>query len=364
MKALILKSTTEPPTVDTIPTPQPTLGSAVVKVEIANIISYMRDIYNGKRRYPFPMPLVPGISAVGRVAAVGPDASRLEVGDLVYIDCTIRSRDDPTHVFLAGIYDGDSAGSKKLMKDVWRDWTYAEYCRAPLENLTRIDEEKLLGTGGLGYSIAELSYVSALMVPYGGLRTINLQAGQTVVVAPATGPFGGAAVVVAQAMGARVIAMGRRKEALEALKSRVAHPDRLETVQITGDVQAEIVAIKHAAGGEVDAFFDIGPPAADKSSHIASCILSLRHGGKVALMGGYLGDIAIPARPIMHKNLSIHGKWMYERSDMDDMFKLIETGVLKLPTVVKGEYALEEWEEAWDRAAECIGLGEQVVIKP
>ena len=76
------------------------------------------------------------------------------------------------------------------MKDVFRDWSYAEYCRAPLENLTLLNESRLTGLktdGGLGYSHSQISYASALMVPYGGLRDIELRAGQTVIVAPATG---------------------------------------------------------------------------------------------------------------------------------------------------------------------------------
>jgi D-arabinose 1-dehydrogenase-like Zn-dependent alcohol dehydrogenase len=71
MKALVLKSTSEPPTVEIVPTPQPSEGTAVVQILYAGVISYIRDIYNGKRSYPFPTPLITGTSAIGRIAAVG-----------------------------------------------------------------------------------------------------------------------------------------------------------------------------------------------------------------------------------------------------------------------------------------------------
>jgi len=64
-RALVLTSTDEPPEVRVIPTPQAGPGSAVVKVEAANIISYSKNIYNGSRKYPLPMPLVIGTSAIG-----------------------------------------------------------------------------------------------------------------------------------------------------------------------------------------------------------------------------------------------------------------------------------------------------------
>ena len=292
MKALVLKSTSEPPTIQTVPTPQPDIGSAVIRILAANVISYMRDIYNGKRQYPFPTPLIPGTSAIARIAAVGPDATKLKPGDLVLFDNTIRSRDDPSHVFLSAIIQGATAGSAKLMRDVYRDGSYAEYCRVPLESLYVFDEKRLTrspGDGGLGYKIEELGSVCGILVPYGGLRDIELRAGQTVIVAPATGPFGGWAVAVALAMGARVIAMGRNKAALERLKKRVPLPERLETVPITGDLLADADALKQH--GQIDAYFDIGPPEASGSTHIKSCILALRHSAKISFMGGYDGGM-------------------------------------------------------------------------
>lgn len=369
MKALVLKSTSEPPTVETVPTPQPTLGSAVVRIIAANVISYIRDIYNGKRKYPFPTPLIPGTSAIARVAAVGPDATALKRGDLVLLDCLVRSRDEPTDVFLAAIIQGGTAGSAKLMRDVFRDWAYAEYARVPLENLTRFDEKRLMGSpadGGLGYRIEMLSFIASAMVPYGGLKDIGLQAGETVIVSPATGQFGGAAVLVALAMGARVIAMGRSVSALEGVKKKVPTSERVEIVPITGDVMADCNELKKH--GPIDAWFAIGPPQAAGSTHIKSCFLALRHGARISLMGGYKDDFSIPHNVIMHGNMRIYGKWMYERSDIADMMKLIEHGLLKLGehsgTEVVGEYPLEQWKEAWDAAAEHAGMGQGVLIKP
>jgi NADPH:quinone reductase-like Zn-dependent oxidoreductase len=93
------------------------------------------------------------------------------------------------------------------MHGEWRDWTYAEYAKVPLENCFPLDEARLLGsveTGGLGYSLENLTQIPRLLVPHGGLADIKLQAGETIIIAPATGMFGGRAVEVALAMGAKV----------------------------------------------------------------------------------------------------------------------------------------------------------------
>lgn len=86
-------------------------------------------------------------------------------------------------------------------------------------------------------------------------------------------------------MGARVIAMGRNRDFLAVLKKKVPFPERVETVPITGDMQADCDELKKH--GQIDAFYDIGPPEAHKSTHIKSAILALRHGARISLMGGY-----------------------------------------------------------------------------
>ncbi|KAK5158423.1 hypothetical protein LTS14_003442 [Recurvomyces mirabilis] len=369
MQALILNSTSEPPIVQTVPVPQVTPGTAIVRVLVANIISYTRHIYNGDRKYPFPTPLIPGSSAIGRIVSLPSDATRLQLNDLVFIDCIVRSRDEPTDIFLAAIVEGGTPGSAKLMRDVYRDWTYAEYCRAPIENLIPLNERTLLGSpkeGGLGYTTHDLAYLAAILVPYGGLRGIRLEAGETVVVAPATGPFGGAAVLCALAMGARVLALGRNTASLAKLKERAPYTERLYTVPLTNDPATDLAALQQY--GEIDIFFDIGPPEAAKSTHIKTCILSLRHGGRVSLMGGYHEDIPVPHRVIMHRNLTLKGKWMCERDDIFAMLKLVETGMLPLGkkggVEVTGTFPLGEWKEAWDLAAEKAGFGEYCLLCP
>jgi len=118
----------------------------------------MGAIYSGARQYLFPTPLVPGTSAIGHVAAVGPDATSLVLGQLVHVDCVVRVRDDPTNVGLSGIHEGFGESSRRLMKGGWRDSTYAEYAKVPLENYYGLDEERLCGEEmGLEYQIKDMA---------------------------------------------------------------------------------------------------------------------------------------------------------------------------------------------------------------
>ncbi|TAQ85286.1 hypothetical protein B7494_g6383 [Chlorociboria aeruginascens] len=365
-RALVQHVKAEPLQVEAIPTPQPTPGSAIVKVIAANVVSYSGEVFNGKRKYNYPTPIVTGFSAVGRVAATGPDSTLLLPGRLVFVDCVIRGRDDPSVVMLSGFMEGVTEGSRKLIRGEWRDSTYAEYVKAPLENCIPLNEAVLCGNpkdGGLGYDVDRLAFISTLLVPYGGLRDMRLEAGETVIIAPATGGFGGSAVLTALAMGTKVIAMGRNAEALAKLKTLSR---RVETVQITGNQEEEIAALQKF--GSADAFLDISPKEASNSTHFKSAILSLRRGGRVSLMGGYLGDIAIPHMIVMMNSIKLHGVWMYTRDDIGMLMKMIESGVLGLGdkdgVSVVGTFPLEKWQEAFDVAAKNATMGRMVLLKP
>jgi NADPH:quinone reductase-like Zn-dependent oxidoreductase len=346
-RALVQEVYAQPPVVKEQPVPQPTPGSAIVRILVAGVISYMRDIYDGTRKYSYPTPLTLGTSAIGRVVATGLDATSLVPGQLVHIDCTIRGRDEDSNMFLLGIHEGYSEGSRKLMRGEWRNATFAEYAKMPLENLDPLDEEVLTKT--LGYQIHELITISRMLVPFGGLRDIRLEAGETVIVAPATGGFGGAAVEVALAMGARVIAMGRNEKELERVKS--IDPVRVETVQIVGDVAAEVKALQ--AFGTIDAFFDISPPFAAESSHLKSAFLALRRGGRLSFMGG-LREVTLNTTVMMHRNIQIKGKWMYERDDIRLLIRMVERGILRIGKRPGAKelriFPLEGWSEAFDLA--------------
>ncbi|PVH89767.1 alcohol dehydrogenase [Cadophora sp. DSE1049] len=360
-RALILSSTSSPPEVETIPTPQPGPGSVIARIEVVNVISYANEVYNGTRKYPFPMPLVIGFSAIARVVAPGPDATKLRPGQLVLFDTFVKGRDDPTSAFLMGIHEGYSEGSRTLMRGEWRDATFAEFAKLPLENCHVLDEGVLLGK--LGYRMAELQEMNRLLIPYGGLRDIDLKPGETIIISPATGPFGSAAVKVALSMGAKVIAMGRNIDILKRIQSS---NDRVEIVQITNDVETDTKALQQF--GTIDAMLDISPPEASESTHIKSGILALRHSGRISLMGGIQGDLAIPHGAVMHRDLRIRGKWMYDREAVSGLIKLVEVGLLKLGEKGGQEgvtvFGLDDWEEAFKAAKEYSGTGKTAVIVP
>lgn len=352
--------------VQNVPVPEVTPGSVIVKILYSNAQGLKRILAGKASGLHIPSTFTPGARAIGRIAVVGPDTTTLEEGQLVMIESFVRGRDNPDVKILLGlgIFENDAA-AEKLMDQVWRDGTSAEYIRAPLENCYALNEKRLCGSpseGGLGYSIADLAMLPTQLVAYGGFRGINLQPGETVIIAPATGTFSGAAVDVAVAMGARVIAMGRNVDALRRLQS--IYPS-INIVQTRNNYEEDLASLKQF--GPIDAYIDISPIAANESSYIRSCLMALRPYGRASLMGVISKDVAIPYMFVMLRNLTIRGQYMYEREDARGLVKLAESGALRLGKQVGHEivniFKFEEFEKALEASENSTGVGKLVLFE-
>ncbi|GAP89528.1 putative alcohol dehydrogenase [Rosellinia necatrix] len=364
-KALVVQSLKSPADVKVVEKdiPKAAPGTAVVQVLASGIgpgHGYL--ISHEVPGFSFPLPSVYGTSAVGRVVSVGSDSVSLKEGQLVAVDPFTAARDDPDVEIIVGLMDSGETKARKLANDTWRDGCWQTHAVIPLENVIPLDEDALIGKHG--YDIEELTIIIRLAVAYGAISGVDIKAGETVIVGPATGQFGGAAVEVASAIGARVIALGRNREALDTLKSTIP---RVETVVLTGDVEKDAQAIQ--AFGQADAFVDFTPHSVHtEPSHIKSAMFSLRKRGRVALMGGLGGNITLPYFLMILKSLEIKGKWMYTRSEVRNLVKMIEAGTLKIGKgaghQVHGKFRLEDYEAAFESAAKNANWGASVVFTP
>jgi alcohol dehydrogenase len=172
-----------------------------------------------------PTPVMPGAGAIGRVRAVGPDATRSLPGEWVLCDPTVRSRDGAStpDITLQGA-SARGQGGQKLQR-YFRDGTFAQQVRVPTENAAPIG---IIDPAEAG----RWCTVGALLIAYGGLLAMDFRPGETLLVSGATGNFGSATVALAMAMGARcVIAPGRNRAVLDDLRRRFG--ERLVPVCLT-----------------------------------------------------------------------------------------------------------------------------------
>lgn len=160
----------------------------------------------------------------------------------------------------------------------------------PLENVHVLDEELLLGE--MRYSPADLCWMSACMVPCGGgLDEVGFRQGETVIVVPSTGYFGGAGMQVALAIGGKVVAMGRNEVTLQSMKT--FGKERESTVKTSGDVEADKKNLAVAAPGGAEVFLDLSPPMAASNSHFRATMEMLKAWGRMVLMARILSNVEL-----------------------------------------------------------------------
>jgi alcohol dehydrogenase len=359
MKAAILKSFGTPLAIE--PAPEPVLGTGEVIVDVVatRVLSYANEVFSGERKYMLDLPVIPGPGGIGRVRAIGPDATHLAIGDWVACDPTVRSRDDvlSPDITLQG-WSARGDGGMKLQQ-YFRHGSFAEQIMVPTENVKRlgaIDEHEAVRWCALG----------TLLVPYGGFLAAKLEPGETVLVSGATGNFGSSAVAVALGMGAAcVVAPGRNQTALADLKRRFG--DRVRIVTLTGDENEDRERMKMAAPGGIDCVMDILPPFAPTTA-VRAAIMAVRPYGRVVLMGGVgmLGGagLDLPYPWIMRSCITIHGVWMYPPDAATRLISLIRAGLIDLDQFEATSFDLDHANEAVAHAAANSGPFKLTVIKP
>ena len=81
MKAAVLKSFGSPLVIEDVPEPVLGTGEVIVDIAATPVLSYSNEVFSGERKYALDLPVIPGPGGVGRVRAIGPDATKLSVGE-------------------------------------------------------------------------------------------------------------------------------------------------------------------------------------------------------------------------------------------------------------------------------------------
>ncbi|AYF74825.1 zinc-binding alcohol dehydrogenase family protein [Nocardia yunnanensis] len=333
-----------PLTVHEVPDPEPGGGEVLVQVLATCVLPYTAEVFSGARHYPLEPPVVPGVGGVGRIVRIGPDATKLRVGDLVWCDATVRARDDALtpDIAMQG-WSSRGEGGAQLARYL-HDGSFAELMRVPTENVYPLPAEA---------DPVQWAALSIYAVPYGGLLAGALAAGETVLISGATGNFGSSAVAVALAMGAgHVVTPGRNRAVLDLLATRFGA--RVTPVELTGDEATDRSAMTAAAPTPIDLVLDLLPPHAPASAARAAA-MTVREQGRVILMGGIgmLGgpDLPLPYPWLMRNSITLRGQWLAPRTANPVLIRLASSHLLDLALDRPTLFPLPQVNEAITHAA-------------
>ncbi|KAI7782921.1 isopropanol dehydrogenase [Diaporthe eres] len=369
-RGLWIESFSQPLKVVPLPVPSATTGSVVTKVLASPIPAYAHLVHNGTLKLPnFPLPCVPNPNGVGRVHAVGNDAVRVKPGDLVYIDSTVRARDDPNVMIMSGHIGGQLDAGKKLIQGEWRDGTLQRYHKSPLENIYPLDEKRLCGE--LGYSTSMLAAIPFYAVAAGAIiEAAVVKVAETVVVGPSGGAFGGPAVEIALAVGTNVIALGRSEAKLEAMKTKLGSPPQLSFVVMTGDIEIDAAAVlrqtPNGAGAEVYNDWTPGELTGPGTLFVGGSS-SPQAGRQGCLSGGSSATLPVPYAYVGMRDIQIKGKWMCNKKTLEQIIRMIEQARLRIGLESGSELAeftLDQHDQATEHARKNGGWRNYTVLLP
>lgn len=266
---------------------------------------------------PVPLPQIPGHEFAGVITAVGDGVTSFSVGDRV------------TAPFVCGCGRciWCARGDAQVCPDQSQPGftmagTFAEFVAIPAAdfNLVRLpDELSFVAAASLGCRFA--TAYRALTVH------ARVQRGDWVAVF-GCGGVGLSAVMIAAALGARVIAVDRSPAALRRARELGAE----ETVDASDDSAVRVSAL---SDGGVAVSLD----TAGSSATAVASVRSLRRRGRHVQVGLLLGDHATPPLPmgeVIAKELEIYGSHGMAAHDYPAMLALVASGALR-PDLLVGE---------------------------
>jgi alcohol dehydrogenase len=338
-----------------LPIPELHSSGVLVRVHSAMVLSYMSKVLDGSIRYATPpVPFVPGTNAIGVVEAVGREVSHVAAGDWVFLSPHLVA-DEPTASppqILIGLtalgasrFDDVSEGARAL-QETWTHGAFAELAHWPGSCVTR-----LVGVDRAPRD--RLISLAKLVVPYGGLLRAGVQPGMVVAVNGATGFYGSGAVMVALAMGAaRVVAVGRDRDALDRLAQTLG-PRVVPATAGGNDAQADfasisastLASIQAAARGPVDVGLDMLGQAASTASTLAT-LRSLRRRGRLVVMGSASVPLELTFGEMLSHDWEVVGNFMYPKTAPAGLWNLVAGGQLDLACLRLKSFTFEKLPDA------------------
>ncbi len=325
MRAVAYRAFGGPLAVETLPDPTAPDDGVVIAVRANGICRSDWHGWQGHDPDIQSLPHIPGHELAGEVVAVGKDVRRWAVGDRVTVPFVLGCGRCPDCA------RGDHQVCAHQYQPGFTGWgSFAEYVALPYAdvNLVRIPE-------ALDYaSVASLGCRFATsfraVVAQGRVRP-----GEWVAVF-GCGGVGLSAIMIAASMGALVIAVDIKPEAL-ALARSLGATHVINSREVPDVVQAIRDLTQGGAQVSLDALGNTGTAR--------SSILALRRRGRHVQVGLMVGDDANPPLPmgrVIGWELEIYGSHGLQAHVYPEMLRLIEQGVLDPSRLVTRRVALDE----------------------
>ena len=324
MRAAIYEAFQAPLSIQNVPDPRPEPDGVVNRVEATGIC---RSDWHGWMGHDSDvhLPHVPGHELAGVVEAVGAETRRWKVGDRVTVPFAVGCGHCPEclagnqHICDAYFQPGFTA---------WG--SFAEYVAIPHADVNLVELPEALDfvtAASLG-----CRFITSFRAVVAQGRT---RPGDWVVV-HGCGGVGLSAIMIAKAMGAQVIGVDIKPEAL-ALAKGIGATHAINSRAVPDTVEA----IQELTGGGAHVSVD----ALGSTETCRNSVLSLRKRGRhvqVGLMVADYKDALIPMNLVIAKELEVLGSHGMQAHQYPGMLDMILSGKLEPQRLIGGTVTLEE----------------------
>jgi NADPH:quinone reductase-like Zn-dependent oxidoreductase len=310
----------------------PGLGPQDVRVRVRAVSLNYRDLRVLAGAAKRKAPVVPVSDGAGEVVAIGPEVTRVAVGDRVaagFFPTWLRGdlAEDHHRSALGGSVDGMLAEEVVLPETAW--------VRLP----------------------AYLSFEQAATLPCAGVtawhalfEAATLRPGDSVLV-QGSGGVSIFALQLARTAGAHVIATSSsadKRARLERMGARTTVDYRANPKW--GD------AVREATGGRgVDVAVEVGGAGTFDQS-----VRALRYGGTMSLLGILAGTQGpIDTYAVFHKNLRVHGVYVGSVAMFEDLLRVLDAS--KLEPVIDRVFGFAEVRAAYEHLQSGAHFGKVVI---
>ncbi|HEY7312276.1 MAG TPA: NAD(P)-dependent alcohol dehydrogenase [Gemmataceae bacterium] len=283
------------------PQPQPGPHEVLVRIKAASLNYRDLMVVKGQYNPKMPLPRIPCSDAAGEVAAVGPDVTRVKVGQRV------------AAIFMQKWIDGevDEAKAKSALGGAI-DGLLAEYAVLHEDGLVQVPEH-------LSYEEAATLPCAAVTAWHALITEGRVKRGDSVLV-QGTGGVSLFALQFAQLSEASVIITSSSDEKLQRAKALyVNHGINYKTTPEWGDKVRELT---HGRG--VDHVVEVGG-----AGTLGQSLRAVRMGGQISLIGVLSGMGQVNPLPILMKNVRVQGIFVGSREMFEAMNATIARNELR-----------------------------------
>ena len=326
MKAVLLPGNREVHVVER-PVPAPGPGEVLVRTRASAICRSDMSLYVG---HPIVGGsgagkglVVPGHEPAGDVVALGPGVAGVEVGDRItaylaigcgHCEYCLLGERMLCHAFSCLGFD--------------RDGGDAEYFTLPAVNCLKLDDAISYAAGAVMTDMVGTQYHTQKRLRVSGEATVAVVG---------LGPMGSAGVMVANAHGARVIAVDPLPERRELALSLGAD----DAVDAVGDVVAQVLELTGGRGVDVAIDCSGAPAGQNAALDIA------RRKGRVAFVGESRSTTINPSDQLIRKTLELIGGWYFPLWEYDEIQRFIVRHDVPVERMVTHRYAIDDAAEAF-----------------